>query len=163
MSSKQDEFHDYCVELLSHLRQGEIVTKKLFGGKGLSIDGKNFAIIAFDQLWLKVDDESRHVFEDAGCRIFTYTWTDGIERHLGYYTVPEEAMESGVLMRPWALLGWEAALRAATTKTKKVAKKSTAKTENTPANKAATAATTKVTTKATTKVAKKPTTKTKKQ
>jgi DNA transformation protein and related proteins len=116
MSSKQDEFRDYCVELLSDLRQGEIVTKKLFGGKGLSIDGKNFAIIAFDQLWLKVDDESRHAFVEAGCRIFTYTWTDGIERHLGYYTVPEEAMESAALMRPWAVLAWGAALRAVSTK-----------------------------------------------
>jgi DNA transformation protein and related proteins len=123
MSGKQDEFRDYCVELLNDLRQGEIVAKKLFGGKGLSIDGKNFAIIAFDQLWLKVDDESRHAFVEAGCRIFTYNWTDGIERHLGYYTVPEEAMESAALMRPWAILGWEAALRAASTKTKKSNKK----------------------------------------
>jgi DNA transformation protein and related proteins len=123
MSGKQDEFRDYCVELLNDLRQGEIVAKKLFGGKGLSIDGKNFAIIAFDQLWLKVDDESSHAFVEAGCRIFTYNWTDGIERHLGYYTVPEEAMESAALMRPWAILGWEAALRAASTKTKKSNKK----------------------------------------
>jgi DNA transformation protein and related proteins len=123
MSSKQDEFRDYCVELLSNLRQGEIITKKLFGGKGLSIDGKNFAIIAFDQLWLKVDDESRHAFEEAGCRIFTYTWTDGIERHLGYYTVPEEVMESAALMRPWALLAWGAALRAIAVKKVKAPKK----------------------------------------
>jgi DNA transformation protein and related proteins len=116
MSSKQDEFRDYCIELLSDLRQGEIVVKKLFGGKGLSIDGKNFAIIAFDQLWLKVDDESRDAFAKAGCRIFTYTWTDGLERHLGYYTVPEAAMESAALMRPWAQLAWGAALRAAANK-----------------------------------------------
>jgi DNA transformation protein and related proteins len=135
MSVKEDEFRDYCVELLSSLRQSEIVAKKLFGGKGLSIDGKNFAIIAFDQLWLKVDDESRQAFEDAGCRIFTYTWTDGVERHLGYYTVPEEAMESAALMRPWAMLAWGAALRAAA-KPAKTAVKS--KTKNDGANKVVT-------------------------
>ena len=119
MSAQEDEFRDYCVELLSSLRQGDIVAKKLFGGKGLSINGKNFAIIAFDQLWLKVDDESRQSFVDAGCRIFSYVWNDGIERHLSYYTVPEEAMESASLIRPWVILAWDAALRAASLKTAK--------------------------------------------
>jgi TfoX/Sxy family transcriptional regulator of competence genes len=38
-----DEFRDYCFELLSSLRQGEIVAKKMFGGTGFSIDGKTFA------------------------------------------------------------------------------------------------------------------------
>ena len=134
MSAQQDEFRDYCVELLSSLCQGEIVAKKLFGGKGLSINGKNFAIIAFDQLWLKVDDESRQSFLDAGCKIFSYVWNDGIERHLGYYTVPEEAMESAALMRPWAVLAWDAALRADSLKAAKSkknrARKKITKTKN---------------------------------
>ena len=134
MSAQEDEFRDYCVELLSSLRQGDIVAKKLFGGKGLSINGKNFAIIAFDQLWLKVDDESRQSFLDAGCTMFSYVWNDGIERHLSYYTVPEEAMESASLMRPWALLAWDAALRAASLKTAKSkknrAQKKVTKTKN---------------------------------
>ncbi len=138
MSAKDEEFRDYCIELLSSMRQGDIVAKKLFGGKGLSIDGKNFAIIAFDQLWLKVDDDSRQTFLDAGCRIFTYTWTDGIDRHLGYYTVPEEAMESAALMRPWAMLGWEAALRAASNKTKKYAKTTSTKVAKKPSAKTST-------------------------
>jgi DNA transformation protein and related proteins len=138
MSAKQDEFRDYCLELLSGLRQGEIVAKKMFGGTGFSIDGKTFGIIAFDELWLKVDDENRAAFEKAKCRIFTYAWKDGIERNLSYFSAPEEAMESAALMRPWAMLGWEAALRAAAAKTKTGAKRAATKTTKTPAVKTAT-------------------------
>ncbi|MGL5002139.1 MAG: TfoX/Sxy family protein, partial [Casimicrobium sp.] len=79
-------------------------------------------------------------FLDAGCKIFTYAWTDGIDRHLDYYTVPEEAMESAALMRPWAMLGREAALRAAAKKTKKspkTAEKSVARKSSEPAVKLA--------------------------
>jgi DNA transformation protein and related proteins len=161
MSIKQDEFRDYCLELLSGMRQGEIVAKKMFGGTGFSIDGKTFAIIAFDQLWLKVDDESRQAFVDEGCKIFTYAWNDGIERNLGYYTVPDDAMESAALMRPWAMLGWEAALRAAAGKTKKSAKKVARIAAEKPA--AAKPPATKTATKTMTKAAKKPATKTKKK
>jgi DNA transformation protein and related proteins len=129
-----DEFRDYCFELLSSLRQGEIVAKKMFGGTGFSIDGKTFAIIAFDQLWLKVDDESKQTFAEAGCPIFTYAWNDGIERNLGYYAAPDDAMESASIMRPWAMLAWQAALRAAAAKVKKPATK-TAKPKSEPIKK----------------------------
>jgi DNA transformation protein and related proteins len=113
-----DEFHDYCLELLSSMRQGEIATKKMFGGVSFSIEGKTFAIIAFDQLWLKVDDVTRARFEAAKSKIFTYD-AAGTIKSMNYYTVPDDAMESASLMRPWAMLGWEAALRAAPVKAKK--------------------------------------------
>ncbi len=147
MSAKKDEFRDYCLELLSGLRQGEIVAKKMFGGTGFSIDSKNFAIIAFDQLWLKVDTESERTFLDAGCRIFTYTWNDGVERNLGYYTVPDDAMESSALMRPWAMLGWAAAVRAAAQKTAKGTKKTKTNVDTKPAKKTTVKPVAKMTTK----------------
>lgn len=152
MNSKQEEFRDYCLELLSSMRQGEIASKKMFGGVSFSIDGKTFGIIAFDALWLKADDESLRTFLDAGCRIFTYVWNDGVARTMGYYTVPEEAMESAALMRPWAMLAWGAALRAAAVKTAKAKKPAKVFTASVPATK-------KVATKKT--VAKKMATKTK--
>jgi DNA transformation protein and related proteins len=120
VSAKKEEFRDYCLELLSSMQQGEIAAKKMFGGVSFSIDGKTFSIIAFDALWLKVDDENRTTFENAKCRIFTYEGKDGV-RTMNYYTVPEEAMESAALMRPWAVLAWGAALRAAVAKPKKTA------------------------------------------
>lgn len=137
MSTKDNEFRDYCLELLSGLRQGEIASKKMFGGVSFSIDGKTFAIIAFDELWLKVDDENRAAFEQAKCRIFTYEGKDGV-RTMNYYTVPEEAMESASLMRPWAMLGWEAALRAAAADAAKKAKRANASRVTNPDAKAVT-------------------------
>ncbi len=118
MSQKHDEFRDYCIELLSGLRQGEVVAKKMFGGTGFSIDGNTFAIIAFEALWLKVDEVSKAKFADAKCQIFTYE-ADGKLRTMNYFSAPEEAMESASQMRPWALLAWEAALRASAAKASK--------------------------------------------
>ena len=111
-----EEFRDYCLELFGslapHAGIAGITAKRMFGGTGFSIDGKTFAIIAFDQLWLKVDDETRAAFEQARCEIFTYE-SAGKMRAMNYYTVPPDAMESAALMRPWATRAWEAALRAA--------------------------------------------------
>ncbi len=127
-----DEFRDYALELFASLApqagvQG-IVTKRMFGGTGFSIDGKNFAFIGFDQLWLKADDVSRSQFLAAKCRIFSYTFKDGIERTMGYYTVPPDAMESAAAMYPWAALAWGAALRAAAPKPKAAKPKAATKT-----------------------------------
>lgn len=133
MSSKPsraaaDEFRDYCLELLSGIapRGGieGIAAKRMFGGTGFSMDGKTFAIIAMDQLWLKADDEVRPAFAAAGCEIFTYEMA-GKPRSMGYFTVPPEAMESAALMRPWAELAWGAALRAAGAKGSKASQGAT--------------------------------------
>jgi DNA transformation protein len=124
-----DEFRDYCLELFDtlspHAGVAGIAAKRMFGGTGFSIDGKTFAIIAMDQLWLKVDDETRAAFEQARCEIFTYE-SAGKTRTMSYYTVPPEAMESAALMRPWVQHAWGAALRAAVSKPKK-SKKNTEK------------------------------------
>ena len=117
-----DEFRDYCLELLDtlspHAGIAGIAAKRMFGGTGFSIDGKTVSIIVMDQLWLKVDDETRVAFEQARCEIFTYE-SAGKMRTMSYYTVPSDAMESAALMRPWAERAWGAALRAAVTKPKK--------------------------------------------
>ena len=111
-----DEFRGYCLELLDslspHAGTAGIAARRMFGGVSFSIDGKTFAIIAMDRLWLKADDETRAVFEQASCESFTYA-TAKTTRTMNYYTAPPEAMESAALMRPWAELAWGAALRAA--------------------------------------------------
>ena len=129
-----DEFRAYCLELFdtlsSHAGIAGLSARRMFGGTGFSMDGKTFAIIAMDQLWLKVDDETRREFEQAGCQIFTYDM-GGKPRSMSYYTVPDDAMESAALMRPWAERAWSAALRTAATKPKapKKSKQSTERTE----------------------------------
>jgi DNA transformation protein and related proteins len=87
----------------------------MFGGWGIAIDGMTLAIIADvgsgEKLWLKGDEEARARFEAAGCERFTYQMKDRLAS-MGYYTAPEEAMDSQEAMRPWARLALECAVRA---------------------------------------------------
>jgi DNA transformation protein len=115
--AKNRQFADYCCDLLS--TQGPCLAKRMFGGWGISVDGLTFAIIADlgsgDRLWLKADDDLRSRFEAAGCERFVYVGKSK-SAPMGYYTAPEDAMDSQDAMRPWARLSLECALRAKATK-----------------------------------------------
>ena len=129
MTARPHEFSRYCCELLSTV--GPCVARRMFGGYGLSIDGLTIAIVADlgtgEKLWLKASPEATALFEAAGCQRFTYS-AKGKERSMGYYSAPEEAMESPQQMAPWARLALEAALKARQNKpVKKVAAKSKAR------------------------------------
>ncbi|MET0383310.1 MAG: TfoX/Sxy family protein [Burkholderiaceae bacterium] len=101
---------EHCLELLSPL--GATRARRMFGGFGLYVDGLCVALLLRDTLYLKVDDSSRAAFEDAGCRPFTYMRKDGAKSSLGYYTAPEEAMESKTQMLPWSRRAVSAATAA---------------------------------------------------
>ena len=99
------DFADYCCELLSSL--GPCRAKRMFGGWGISIDGMSVAILVNlgqgDTLWLKVDEDSKPLFEAEGCARFTYE-VKGQLKGMNYYAAPADAMESPALMAPWARL-----------------------------------------------------------
>jgi DNA transformation protein len=111
--AKNRQFADYCCDLLS--TQGRCVAKRMFGGWGISVEGLTFAIIADlgggDKLWLKADEVCRSRFEAAGCERFVYVGKSKTAS-MGYYTAPEEAMDSHDAMLPWARLSLECAIRA---------------------------------------------------
>jgi DNA transformation protein len=121
----KNELAAHCIELLSSL--GPTRARRMFGGHGFYVDDLFVALEAFDRLYLKVDDLTRARFEAAGCEVFVYDAKK--KASMSYYTAPDEAMESPALMRPWARLAMEAALRARNAKpvkktvAKKVAKK----------------------------------------
>jgi DNA transformation protein len=110
---KNRQFADYCCDLLS--TQGPCLAKRMFGGWSISVDGLTFAIIADlgggDKLWLKADDAVRSRFEAAGCERFVYVGKSKTAS-MGYYTAPEDVMDSQDAMRPWVSLSLECALRA---------------------------------------------------
>jgi DNA transformation protein and related proteins len=112
-TAQSRQFADYCCELLS--TQGPCLPKRMFGGWGISVDAMTLAIITNlgggEKLWLKGDEEARERFEAAGCERFTYQMKDRLAS-MGYYTAPEEAMDSPDAMRPWARLALECAIRA---------------------------------------------------
>ena len=61
---------------------------------------------------MKTDDAARPAFERAGCEPFAYSRRDRTAVTLGYWTAPEQALESPRAMEPWARLSLAAALRA---------------------------------------------------
>ena len=111
------EFVDYCLELLSGI--GPCLARRMFGGWGLSLDGLTMAIIADlgdgEKLWLKADTDSQAVFEAALCKRFTMTMRkngEPAQMSMGYYSAPDDAMESVLSMTPWARLALESAHKA---------------------------------------------------
>lgn len=104
------ELLNHCTELLAPL--GAVRTRRMFGGHGIYVDDLFMALIAYDQLYLKADAETRPQFEAAGCEPFRYDKQGGESVSVSYFRPPEEAMESPALMLPWARLAMGAALRA---------------------------------------------------
>jgi DNA transformation protein len=85
----------------------------MFGGFGLYVDDLFVALIAFDRLYLKADAETAEAFATAGCERFVYEGK-GKCMTMDYWSAPAEALDSPALMRPWARLAVQAALRART-------------------------------------------------
>lgn len=105
----KDAFAHHCTELLAPL--GPVRVKRMFGGHGIYVDGIFIAIVAGETLYLKADPQTAPQFEAAGCAPFLYT-ARGRTVNLGYRAAPADAMDSPALMRPWAALALQAAIRA---------------------------------------------------
>jgi DNA transformation protein len=116
----RSEFAAHCLELLSPL--GPARSRRMFGGHGFYVDDLFIALSFGERLYLKADAETRPRFEAEGCEPFVYDGA-GKQVTLGYWTAPEDAMESPMLMRPWARLAMEAALRARNAKAAKPVRK----------------------------------------
>ena len=109
MPSPVPDFVTHAAELLAPL--GPVRVKRMFGGFGFYVDEVFLALAIAEQLYLKVDATTRGRFEAAGCHPFVYD-AKGKTVTVGYWTAPEEAMESAALMTPWARLAFDSALRA---------------------------------------------------
>ncbi len=111
------DFADHCCELLGSV--GACRSRRMFGGHGLYHDDLMFGLIAGEQLYLKVDAQSLPSWRDAGGCPFEYGGAPGKKVTMNYWTPPPEALESPVLMAPWARLAFDAALRARAGKIRK--------------------------------------------
>ena len=89
---------------------GPVTARGMFGGHGFYLDGQIFAIAAWQQLWFKVDEESRPAFAAAGSRPFIYEGkTKPVE--MPYMLAPEGSLKSPEVLLPWAQLALEASRR----------------------------------------------------
>ena len=103
-------FVSHCLDLLAPL--GAVRARRMFGGYGLYVGEVFVALVADERLYMKADDVSRPVFERAGSEPFVYSRRDRSAVTLGYWTAPEQALDSPRAMDPWARLAMAAALRA---------------------------------------------------
>ena len=63
--TEQSEFMNNVLEILSPL--GDVTTKRMFGGYGIFLDAKMFALVnKAEELFLKADDQNKQAFILSG-------------------------------------------------------------------------------------------------
>ncbi|MBL4890085.1 MAG: TfoX/Sxy family protein [Candidatus Lindowbacteria bacterium] len=110
-----DAFISYLLEMLQEF--GRFEAKAMFGGYGVYRDDLMFALVTDDTLYIKVDDETRSLFEEKELPRFSYR-KKGKVQTMSYYQAPEEAIDNADALEYWASLGYQAALRAKGNSTK---------------------------------------------
>lgn len=90
---------------------GPVEAKRMFGGHGLFLDGRMFALIAETGLFFKVDAETQPLFEAAGGATFYYS-RQGQRVALSYGAPPEGDLDDPEALLNWAGKALDAARRA---------------------------------------------------
>jgi DNA transformation protein len=102
------EFVAHILDLLAPL--GEVKARALFGGHGIYLKGKMFALVARDTFYIKADDANRAEFESRGLTPFQYD-ARGKLHTMSYYEPPAAALDDSALLCEWARRGLAAARR----------------------------------------------------
>jgi DNA transformation protein len=97
---------------------GPVTVKRMFGGKGIYCQGVIFALYLFDEIMLKVDEETAPLFSVAGARQWVYQREGKSPVAMPYWSTPEDALDDPDEMAKWARLAFEAGLRAEAGKVK---------------------------------------------
>jgi DNA transformation protein len=96
---------------------GPVQTRGWFGAVALRLDGLQFAFVAGDHLYFRVDEQSRLDYEQAGRRPFEYTTNDGRRVAMrSYYAVPAAVIGNPNRLYQWAQTAHAAAVANAKTK-----------------------------------------------
>ena len=90
---------------------GPVTIKRMFGGKGVYIEGRIVALEVGGDILLKADGESAPHFEAAGCRQWTYDGK-GKPVKMPYWSIPDAAFDDPDEMAKWVRLADGAARRA---------------------------------------------------
>lgn len=116
----ESSFVDFVQELFAPL--GRISARRMFSGRGLFHEGLMFGLVFQEQLYLKVDAQSRPQFEAAGLQPFTYSRRGKLVA-LSFHRAPERVFDEPDQARHWGTLALAAALRTKASKPGKVARK----------------------------------------
>ncbi len=106
---------------------GPIHIRRMFGGQGVYQGELMFALEAYGELYLKVDDESVATFRGLGSRPFAYTTKDGRTTAMSYWLMPETALDDPDEATQLGRLALQAAQRRKAVGAKKPKKNSNAR------------------------------------
>lgn len=109
MAPAPSEFVTYLCDRLRPL--GPVEPRRMFGGYGFFLEGRMFALVADDELYLKADGENRAIFEARGMRPFLYPRRGNMVA-LGYYALDADAQEDDTVLLDLGRLALQAAWRA---------------------------------------------------
>lgn len=98
MSSVRQQFQDFILDLLAPLDPS---ARRMFSGVGLFHGGVMFGLLVREAFYLRVDDDTRTRFEQAGSSAFSYVRGGRKVSMDSYYAVPD-----GLLDRQDELLQW---------------------------------------------------------
>ena len=122
--SASSPFHDFVTELLAGL--GPVSIRRMFGGAGVYADAVMFALIDEDTLYIKADDALKAELGAAGSTPFIYIPGHGSRAgepvDMGYWRLPEEALDEPELAVEWARKALGVARAKAAAKPKKKTK-----------------------------------------
>jgi DNA transformation protein len=92
---------------------GPVTIRRMFGGKGVYVQGSIVAVEFQGDILLKADDISAPQFAAAGAVRWEYEGKAGKSVYMPYWSVPAEAFDDPDSMAHWVKLAHAAALRAA--------------------------------------------------
>ncbi len=98
--SDKNTFAEYVVHDLLGQIDG-ITARAMFGGHGIYKNGVIFAIIAYDELYFKVDESNRADFEHFGSHPFVYAQGGHKSTTMSYWLVPQEILEDTERLAEW--------------------------------------------------------------
>ena len=102
--------HDAIHELFQAV--GPVTIKRMFGGKGIYVDGMIIAVELRDELMLKGDAVAAALYEEAGSSKWTYTHNkSGKPVSMPYWPIPPEAFDDPDEAAKWVRVALEAAMR----------------------------------------------------
>jgi len=111
-----DKITTYLLELLAPL--GSVSARRMFGGVGLFQNGMMFGLIARGELFLKVGDTNRAMYEAAGEAPFSYPTKHGSHTISSYWRCPPDLFDDSETLQTWARQAVEAAVIASRGKRK---------------------------------------------
>lgn len=80
------------------LRIDGVTSKKMFGGLGIMLNGKMFALIKDSELYFKTDDRNRKRFTDAGMTAFLASEK---KKGMPYFEVPPYVVSDTEALLDW--------------------------------------------------------------